>query len=152
MKDGSDAQRIIKDHTDRAEETSNALKALTAKLVEEPSPTELNYKQEQLRLNQAFFENEKKTKNLKVELDKEKYLSDKKIKEELLEIKKSRITAEINKTKIDATMLKLKQLNADKDKAYERLARYEHNQVLCTRIIKEIESLDDRIKSFYNSW
>ena len=48
--------------------------------------------------------------------------------------------------------MKIKQLNDDKDKAYKRLARYEKNATLCSRIIKEIESLDDKIKSFYNIW
>ena len=49
-------------------------------------------------------------------------------------------------------MQRLTNLNEDKDKAYDRLARYDNNAVLCTRIIKEIELLDDKIKSFYNAW
>lgn len=50
------------------------------------------------------------------------------------------------------TLLKLKQLNDDKDKAYERLARYEKHPALCTRIIREIETIDDKIKQFYSEW
>ena len=54
---------------------------------------------------------------MKVELEKEKHLSNKKVKEALLEIKKSQIEAEIKKSQVDATMMKLKQLNNDEDKA-----------------------------------
>ena len=67
-------------------------------------------------------------------------------------LKKERINADISKTRMDLTLLKIKQLNDDKDKAYERLARYENNATLCSRIIKEIESLDEKLNSFYNAW
>ena len=67
-------------------------------------------------------------------------------------LKKERINADISKSRMDLTLLKIKQLNDDKDKAYERLARYEKNATLCSRIIKEIESLDEKLNSFYNAW
>mmetsp|Transcript_7456 Transcript_7456/g.9493 ORF Transcript_7456/g.9493 Transcript_7456/m.9493 type:complete len:99 (-) Transcript_7456:57-353(-) len=98
------------------------------------------------------MKSESEAKKAKVELNEKKFLSEKKIREDLVILKKEKITAEISKSKIDLTLVKIKQLNNDKDKAYKRLARYENNAVLCTRIIKEIESLDEKINAFYNGW
>lgn len=69
-----------------------------------------------------------------------------------MKLKQEKFGAKIAKSKIDLTLLKIQQLNNNKDKAYERLPRYETNSILCTRIIKEIESLDDKINEFYNKW
>ena len=88
MKDGRDAQKVISDHTEKSEQTANALKAITSKLLREPSSNESQLKQDQLKLNQDYLTQETEFKKAKIELDEKKYLSEKKIREELVELKK----------------------------------------------------------------
>ena len=152
MKDGKDAQKVLSDHSSKTEQTSNALNALTAKLTGGSSSSELQFKKDQLKLNQDYMKSESEAKRAKVALNEKKFLSEQKFRQEMVLLKKERINADISKTRMDLTLLKIKQLNDDKDKAYERLARYEKNATLCSRIIKEIESLDEKLNSFYNAW
>ena len=152
MKDGKDAQKVLSDHSSKTEQTANALNALTAKLTGGSSSSELQFKKDQLKLNQDYMKSESENKRARVALNEKKFLSEQKFRGELVLLKKEKITAEISKSRIDLTLMKMKQLNDSKDKAYDRLARYENNAVLCTRIIKEIESLDEKLNSFYNAW
>ena len=152
LKDGKDAQKVITDHSSKTKQTSRALRALTDKLSEGSSSHDLQFKRDQLKLNQDYFANEQQTKKAKIELAEKKFDSEQKMREDLMVLKRDKINAEVSKSKVSMTLLKIKQLNEDKDKAYDRLARYANNTIICTRIIKEIESLDDKIKSFYNAW
>ena len=152
IKDGKDAQKVLAEHSVKTEQTSRALRALTDKLSEGSSSHDLQFKRDQLKLNQDYLINEQETKKAKIELAERKFDSEKKMREDLMELKRDKINAEVSKSKVSIHLLKIKQLNEDKDKAYERLARYDNNPVICTRIIKEIESLDVKIKAFYNAW
>ena len=79
LKDGKDAQKVLADHSLKTEQTSRALRALTDKLSEGTFSHDLQFKRDQLKLNQDYFANEQQTKKAKIELAEKRFDSEQKM-------------------------------------------------------------------------